>query len=122
MDFLEEETPIDVGGEWRIHSANPPLPPHYIGPEAKVSHALLNEGAVVLGTVEHSVISSGVRIGTGAKITDSVVMPFAVIEDGAVVDHAILGPRTRVMPGAKVKGTPDAIAVTGENETVEAAG
>lgn len=122
MDFLEDETPIDVGGAWRIHSANPPLPPHYIGPEAKVSHALLNEGAVVLGEVEHSVISSGVRIGVGARVTDSVIMPFAVIEDGAVIDHAILGPRTRVMTGAKVKGTPDAIAVTGENETVKAAG
>ena len=45
-----------------------------------------------------------------------------VFEDGAVVDHAILGPRTRVMAGGKVKGTPDAIAVTGENETVKAAG
>jgi len=90
--------------------------------QLEISHALLNEGAVVLGTVEHSVISSGVRIGTGAKVTDSVVMPFAVIEDGAVIDHAILGARTRVKAGARVKGTPDAIAVTGENETVEAAG
>ncbi|MBR5163581.1 MAG: glucose-1-phosphate adenylyltransferase, partial [Schwartzia sp.] len=78
--------------------------------------------AVVLGTVAHSVISSGVRIGKGAKVTDSVVMPFAVIEEGAVVDHAILGPHTKVSAGAKVKGTPDAIAVTGENEVVNAAG
>ncbi len=122
MDFLADDPPIDIGGSWRIRSANPPLPPHYIGPEAEVDHALLNEGAVVLGSVAHSVISSGVRIGKGAKVTDSVVMPFAVIEDGAVVDHAILGPRTNVKSGAKVKGTPDAIAVTGENEVVEAAG
>ena len=122
MDFLADEPPIDFGGTWRIHSANPSLPPHYIGPEAEVSHALLNEGAVVLGTVAHSVISSGVRIGKGAKVTDSVVMPFSVIEDGAVVDHAILGSHTKVAAGAKVKGTPDAIAVTGENETVQAAG
>ena len=122
MDFLADDPPLNTGGTWRIHSANPALPPHYIGPEAEVSHALLNEGAVVLGTVSHSVISSGVRIGKGAKVTDSVVMPFAVIEDGAVVDHAILGARTNVKAGAKVKGTPDAIAVTGENEVVEAAG
>lgn len=122
MDFLADEPPIDIGGPWRIRSANPSLPPHYIGPDAEVDHALLNEGAVVLGSVAHSVISSGVRIGKGAKVTDSVVMPFAVIEDGAVVDHAILGARTNVKAGAKVKGTPDAIAVTGENEVVEAAG
>ena len=122
MDFLADEPPIDIGGPWRIRSANPSLPPHYIGPDAEVDHALLNEGAVVLGSVAHSVISSGVRIGKGAKVTDSVVMPFAVIEDGAVVDHAILGARTNAKAGAKVKGTPDAIAVTGENEVVEAAG
>ncbi len=122
MDFLAENPPLETGGKWRIFSANPALPPHYIGPDANVSHALLNEGAVVLGTVSHSVISSGARIGKGAKVTDSVVMPFAIIEEGAVVDHAILGSRTRVAAGAKIKGTPDAIAVTGENETVEAAG
>ena len=122
MDFLADEPPIDIGGPWRIRSANPSLPPHYIGPDAEVDHALLNEGAVVLGSVAHSVISSGVRIGKGAKVTDSVVMPFAVIEDGAVVDHAILGARTNVKAGANVKGTPDAIAVTGEIEVVEAAG
>ena len=121
MDFLADDPPLNTGGTWRIHSANPALPPHYIGPDAEVSHALLNEGAVVLGTVSHSVISSGVRIGKGAKVTDSVVMPFAVIEDGAVVDHAILGPRTKVASGARIKGTPDSIAVTGENEVVKSA-
>lgn len=121
MDFLADDPPLNTGGTWRIHSANPALPPHYIGPDAEVSHALLNEGAVVLGTVSHSVISSGVRIGKGAKVTDSVVMPFAVIEDGAVVDHAILGPRTKVAAGARIKGTPDSIAVTGENEVVKSA-
>ena len=45
----------------------------------------------------------------------------AVIEDGAVVDHAILGPRTKVASGARIKGTPDSIAVTGENEVVKSA-
>ena len=45
----------------------------------------------------------------------------AVIEDGAVVDHAILGPRTKVAAGARIKGTPDSIAVTGENEVVKSA-
>ena len=122
MDFLADDPPIDIDGPWRIHSANPPLPPQYIGPEAKISHALLNEGAVVLGAVEHSVISSGVRVGQGARVTDSVVMPFAHIGEGAVVDHAILGPHTEVRPGAKVEGTVDAIAVTGENEIVDANG
>ena len=122
MDFLADDPPIDIDGPWRIHSANPPLPPQYIGPEAKISHALLNEGAVVLGSVEHSVISSGVRVGQGARVTDSVVMPFAHIGEGAVVDHAILGPHTEVRPGAKVEGTVDAIAVTGENEIVDANG
>ena len=88
-------------------------------PATHMTSAVIEPGSFI---EPMAVIHTGVRIGAGARVTDSVIMPFAVIEDGAVIDHAILGPRTRVMTGAKVKGTPDAIAVTGENETVKAAG
>ena len=85
MDFLEDEPPFELSSDWRIYSSNPSLPPQYIGPDAKVSRSMINEGSMILGEVEHSMLSSGVKVGKNAKVTNSVILPFAVIEDGAVV-------------------------------------
>lgn len=116
MDFLSDTPPIDVGGRWRIRSANHSMPPHYLGPRAKVRHSLVNEGSVVLGTVEHSVLSSGVRVEKGAVVTNSVLMPFAKVEAGAVVDHAIVGQGGLVESGAHFEGADGAIRVIGDKE------
>ena len=118
MDLLAAKPPIDISGDRRIRSANQPVPPHYMGPEARVTSSIVNEGSIVFGTVEHSIISTGVRVAEGARVTNSVVMPFAVIGEGAVVDHAIIGQHTNIMAGAQVIGSEGAIAVTGEDELV----
>ena len=118
MDFLAKRPPIDIGGEWRIHSANVPVPPEFLSAEAVVEQSLVNEGSVIFGRVERSVISTGVRIARGARVTNSVVMPFACVGEGAVVDHAILGPGAEIAPMAQVRGHAEAIAVVAEGETV----
>lgn len=118
MDFLAKEPPIDIGGEWRIHSANLPMPPELLSAEAVVRQALISEGSLIFGRVEHSVISTGVRIARDARVTNSVVMPFAEIGEGAVIDHAILGSRAEIAPGARVRGQEGAIAVVAEGEVV----
>ena len=43
------------------------------------------QGCVVQGEVKHSVLFTGVKIGAGARIIDSVLMPGVVVEEGAVV-------------------------------------
>lgn len=120
MDFLEDEPPFELSSDWRIYSSNPSLPPQYIGPEAKVSRSMINEGSMILGEVEHSMLSSGVKVGKNAKVTNSVILPFAVIEDGAVVDHAIVAQHSVIKAGAKVEGKPGEILVIPEKTVVEA--
>ena len=82
------------------------------------------EGCEVYGTVRHSVISVGCTIGKGALVEDSVVMPGVVIEDGAIVRHAILGEDSKVCKNAVVGGAfgPDEkkeISVTAKGAVVE---
>jgi glucose-1-phosphate adenylyltransferase len=50
----------------------------------------VSEGCVIRGQVEHSVLFYGVHIAEGAVVRDSVVMPYARIETGAVVTRAIV--------------------------------
>ena len=121
MDLLQDEPPFSINSSWNIYSANPSLPPHFVGPDADISRSMVNEGSMVLGTVSHSVLSAGVKVGKGAKVTNSVIMPFAVIEDNAVVDHAIVAQNSVISASAQVLGEPGAIAVVPEGETVEAA-
>lgn len=79
--------------------------PQYIGEEAKVSHSLLNQGSVVEGTVEHSVLFNEVTVEKGAKVISSVVMPGTVIKSGVEVENAIIGPGLEVDENAE--GTAD---------------
>ena len=120
MDLLQDEPPFDLNGEWKIYSSNPSMPPHYVGPEAKVKKSMISEGSMILGEVYNSVIFPGVKVGKGAKVTNSVIMPNTVIGDGAVVDYSILAQNVKVEPGAKVTGELGTITVIADGEKVSA--
>ena len=120
MDLLQDEPPFSFTSTWKIYSNNPSLPPHYLGRDAKVTCSMLNEGSMIMGEVDHSVLFSGVKIGKGAKVTNSVIMPFTVIEENAVIDHAIVAQNCIISAGAHVAGSEGAIAVVPEGETVAA--
>jgi len=122
MDLLEEDTQLNLfDRNWRIYSLSPYQPPHYIAPTAKVSRSLLNEGCSVYGEVERSVLFYGVTVEKGAVVRDSVVMPNAVVGEGARVYRAIIGEGTIIEPGAVVGdpyASPSEITLIGNNETV----
>jgi len=107
MDMLSG-TRLNLFDEnWPIRSNTQALPPHYIGAEAEVQHAIVTEDCRVHGRVTNSILSNSVTVEAGARVEYSVVMPGAVIESGAVVEYAILGENTRVCAGARVGGAPD---------------
>ena len=118
MDLLQDEQPFELNGDWKIYSSNPSMPPHYVGSEATVKKSMVSEGSMILGEVENSIIFPGVRIGKGAKVTNSVIMPSTVIEDNAVVDYAIIAQNCDVNAGAKVIGEDGAITVVAEGENI----
>ncbi len=76
--------------------------PQYIGRKARVKDCLINQGAVILGDVERSVISNEVVVAEGAVVKNSVLMPGARIRAGAKVFSAIVGPEAIVSHGEVV--------------------
>ncbi len=91
MDLLEEEPELDLNDySWRIYSVNPNQPPQYIAPTATIHRSLVNEGCMIYGTVEHSVLFPGVHIGKGSIVKNSVVMPGARIGDNCQIENAII--------------------------------
>ena len=63
---------------------------------------MISHGCVIDGTVEHSVLSPGVRVAAGAVVRDSIVMFDAVIEADATLDRAILDKECVIGAGARV--------------------
>lgn len=86
MDLLGSEPKFNLyDKEWRIYSKSTGMPPHYAAEHAKAEDSIITEGCYVDGEVRHSVLFSGVNVGTNAVIEDSVIMPNAVIGAGAVI-------------------------------------
>lgn len=77
--------------KWKIYARNMAEPPQFIAETGKVLNCLISEGTVVAGTVKDSVISHSVTIGNNAYIEGSIIMPGAVIEEGADVRYSIIG-------------------------------
>ena len=91
--------------KWKIYARNNAEPPQFIAPTGKVSNCLISEGTVVKGTVKNSVVSNSVTIGEGAYVEESIIMPGAVIEDGADVRYAIVGWNATIGKNAMVGET-----------------
>ncbi len=118
MDLLKDKPSLDLGGSWRIYSSNPSLPPHFTGSNAKIKNSLISGGAFVDGYVKNSVIFSGVRIGKGAKVINSVLMPFSVVRENAIIEKSIVAPNCEIMSNSHVFAEDGSIAVIPEGEIV----
>ena len=69
-----------------------PMPSAMCMPVRSIRNSFIAEGSEIYGTIRHSIISTGCKIGAGALVEDSVIMPGVTIESvNAIVRHAILG-------------------------------
>jgi len=97
MDLLDDNCPLNIfENKNRILSEDVLSLPAYVGEDANVTRSIMNQGAIIYGNVDHSVIFSGVTIEKGATIEDSVIMPNTVIKSGVHIKRAIVGPGIEV--------------------------
>ncbi len=102
MDLLEDnELDLD-DSSWKIYTEDVATLPQYIGPNAKINKAYITQGVSVEGQVTSSVLFSNVRIGAGAKVIDSVLMPGVVVEEGATITRALVADNVKIGKNAVV--------------------
>jgi glucose-1-phosphate adenylyltransferase len=77
-------------------------PPARFAAGSKVKNSMIAAGCVIEGEVVNSVLSPGVRVGSGACVRDSILFHDCQVGKGAVLDLAILDKRVRVGAGALV--------------------
>lgn len=107
MDLLSPDNELDLSDPtWKIYTEDVTALPQYIGEEAVIQNAYINQGCMIEGEVKDSVLFTGVQVKEGAKVIDSVLMPGVVVEEGAVVDHVLVANDIRIGKNAVV-GSPD---------------
>ena len=103
LDLLSDHPGIDLYDRgWLVYTKSEERAPALIGAEARVSRSMVSHGCTIHGTVEHSILSPGVRVEQGAVVRDSIVMFDTVIGAGATVDRAILDKDCVIGPGSRV--------------------
>ncbi|MCM3118370.1 glucose-1-phosphate adenylyltransferase [Neobacillus sp. MER 74] len=124
LDLLNKETNIFLQNpEWKIHTVEHNADPLYLDQSAKAQQSLLSEGCEIYGTIEKSVVFSGVKVGKGARIKNAVILPNTIVEENAWIEYAVIGSQTVIKKGViLVSKDPDVhLIVVGNNVTVDPA-
>jgi glucose-1-phosphate adenylyltransferase len=91
MDLLNDESKLNLfDRDWKIYTVNSNHPPQFISDDAQVTDSFVNDGCVILGNVNHSVLFQGVTVGKNTVIKNSVLMPDAVIGENVYIENAII--------------------------------
>ena len=97
MDLLDKNNELDLHDPtWKIYTEDVTALPQYIGPDADIKHAFITQGCIIEGEVKNSVLFTGAKVGAGAKIIDSVLMPGVVVEEGATVTRALVADNVKI--------------------------
>ena len=103
MDLLYRAEELDLQDpSWKIYTEDKSARPQYIGEHAVIDNAFIDQGCVIDGTVEGSVIFTNVKIGKDAVVKDAVVLPGSVIGEGATLNRVIVAEGIEIAPGAVV--------------------
>lgn len=121
MDLLSEAPELDLyDNKWKVYSEDVNYPPHYISEYGSVKSSLINEGCIVEGSVENSILFQAVSVGKNSVVKDSLIFPNVVIGDNVVIEKAIIGENTVIREGKVIsqdsddyKGSSHEISTTG---------
>ncbi len=103
MDLLDKKNELNLSDPaWKIYTEDASELPQYIGKDAEIDVAYITQGCRIEGQVRKSVLFTGTRVGKNAKVIDSVLMPDAVVEDGAVVTRCLVANGVKIGKGAVV--------------------
>lgn len=103
MDLLDGNNELDLGdSSWKIYTEDITTLPQYIGANADIKRAYITQGCVIDGEVKNSVLFTGAKVGKDAKVLDTVLMPNAIVEEGAVVNRALIADGVKIGKGAVV--------------------
>ena len=84
---------------WKIYTKSDAVPPQYISAESKIERSIISGGSEIYGDVFNSVIGSGVTIGKGTVVRDSIIMKNTRIGGNCTIDKSIIAEEAEISDG-----------------------
>lgn len=84
---------------WKIYTKSDAIPPQYISSESKIEKSIITGGCEIYGDVYNSVIGSGVTIGKGTVVRDSIIMKNTTIGDNCTIDKSVIAEEVEISDG-----------------------
>lgn len=81
---------------WKIYTNSDIIPPQYISDQSVIERSIIGDGAEIFGEIHNCVIGSGVTIGQGTVVRDSIIMKDVEVESGCVIDKSIIAEGARI--------------------------
>lgn len=106
MDLIYHRADLNLADtSWKIYTEDITMPAQYVGEKAVIKNAYINQGCVIDGHVENSVLFTNVIVEEGAKVLDAVLMPGVIVRKGAIVQRVVIAEDVEIKENAKA-GTP----------------
>lgn len=103
MDLLYRAKELDLQDpNWKIYTQDKSAVPQYVGESGDIVNSFVDQGCMIDGKVDGSVIFTSVKIGKDAVVKDSVVLPEAQIGEGAKLNRVIVADGVKIAPNAVV--------------------
>lgn len=103
MDILKVNNKLDLlDPDWKIYTEDNSATPHFIGVNGSVKNSCVNQGSIIDGTVQNSVLFTEVKVEDGAKVNDTVIMPNVIVGKNAVIHRALIAENIKIGEGAIV--------------------
>lgn len=73
-----------------VYTRSSELPPHHIVSSELLENSIISDGCIISGSVIHSILSSGVIVDEGSKISNSIIYSNAIIKKNVQLENAIV--------------------------------
>ena len=107
VELIDDEKALDLYNNissFKIYTEDTKSLPQYIGPNARVTNSIINQGSIIFGEVDHSVLFTGAHVGEDSRIEDSVIMSGAIIGKNVHLKNVIVANNVVIEDGREVIG------------------
>ncbi len=119
MDLLRENLHLSLNNRnWRTYSHDSNFAPQLIGENAVIHHSLINNGCIISGNIDHSVLFENVHIGDGSVIIKSILLPGARVGDNVLLERVIVQENVTIPNNTRIVAHPDEDPVVLSNDNI----
>lgn len=108
MQLLEKDKWSELFNEFQpIYTKVKDEPPTNYLAGSYVTNAMIANGCIIEGEVNHSIVFRAVTVGKNSTVKNSIVMQKSKIGQNCILEHVILDKDVSIEDGAVLRGTPD---------------